>query len=165
MNTLTKILMVVAALLLGACSATTNFEAPDTKVDIGAETADELIVTLAGNAATLDLVFANPLPDAHVEQAEDVYDLIGNEATLQVMNSNGVGTTLTQHPVETAPAAPGDYTVQISEDNTTVTITFYNESLEGYTLNPGGDYSALLHVAENDFFETDDITYTVVVVE
>ncbi len=154
MKTATILLAATGLLMLSGCSAITDFQAPDQKMEwnvAGVQT-----VTLAGNLGTLSIQFDDELP---VDHEEEIYDLIGNEITLMVTNEdNGVGVSLTSAPVTAEPAAPGEYAVQVSTDNRTLTITFFNETTEGYALRPGGNYIALLHVAENDYFETGDFT-------
>ncbi len=159
--TLTKQLLItsIIAILISACSAITDFSEDSDKIDLDNELKDIISVTIDNSLGTIDLVFKSSLPE---NDADAIYDLIGHEIKLQVINNeNNVGIDLTEKPSESAPKTAGEYTVTVSDDNKTATIIFYNETSGGYTLNPGGDYSALLHISENDFFETDDCTFEV----
>ena len=146
---------------LTACSAITDFNNPETKINFADELGDELAVTITDTLGTVNLEFKTALP---ADNADAVYDMIGNEIILQIVdNESNVGVTLTEKPVSDTPAAAGEYMVNVSDDNTFVEITFYNKTVEGHALHPGGDYSALLHVTKNDFFETGDYTFAVTV--
>jgi hypothetical protein len=145
--------------LLSACSAITDFDDSSKKIDPGSELGDELTVTINGSLGLLDLEFKSTLP---ADDEDAVYDLIGSEIKLQVIdNQTNVGVDLTEKPVTDTPDAAGEYMVEISDDNKTVTITFYNQTVEGHALHPGGDYSALLHITANDFFTTGDNTFDI----
>ncbi len=80
-------------------------------------------------------------------------------------DGTGVSVDLTDGtavPVE--PEQPGEYLAEVSADGTTVTVTFTN-SFDGYSLHAGGDYSASIDVATNDFFATESFLRQVDVAE
>ncbi|MBN2804954.1 MAG: hypothetical protein JXR91_17795 [Deltaproteobacteria bacterium] len=158
-NTIKISIISLALFLSSACSLITDFTPPENKIDIESELSDTLQVTVDGDTGTLNLSFTSELP---ADSADAIYDLIGTDILLQVINNeNNVGALLSDKPVNDTPDAAGEYQVNVSDNNKDVEIVFYNNSLEGYALSPGGDYSALLHISVNDYFETGDSTYKI----
>lgn len=154
MRLIKEILMAVLATcwVLG-CTAMTDFDEPVDKVDVSAELSQNNIdVSLTGNTGVVQLQFSEDLP---VEQQDEIFDLIGNEISISVTNTEtNVGVEVTTQPSVGTPSAPGQYRVSVADDNRSVSVQFYNEALGGQTVQSGVSYAVIVTVLDNDYVET-----------
>ena len=165
----TKVCILLMALVSFGCSLITNFD-PALLEDedggdlysIAANLPDPIEVILQGDDATIVLSLDDPIPDVDEDL---IYDTIVESIGLTVINEEtGVSTHLTEgRYVEGQPNAPGEYTIEVSEDRYGISTRFVNETVGGQAMREDGDYRALVEVAPNDIFETDVLVRDVVV--
>ena len=159
-----KSLIILAAALLSACSAITDFDMPPNDSDTGTQlysldTNLPAIVTVAlpgDGTGAMTLALLAPLPDA---DDATLLDLLG-DGTIEISVQNdatAVSFNLTDGTrVDAAPTSAGQYMLSLDAARTTLTVTFYNETLSGAALHSGGTYTASFSVTANDYFTTED---------
>ena len=159
------ILVTVAALALGACTAITDFSMPGGRFSLDENlTANPVTVTLdADGTGTLALVFAEALPGADdaallalIDDGTILVDVVNDETDNSLPLTDG-------ERVDGAPEAAGEYALALDEARTTLAITFYNETAAGSSVSAGGDYSVGISVGTNSYFTVEDFVREVTV--
>jgi hypothetical protein len=158
--------VILAAALLTACSAITDFDMPnETQLYSLNENLPATVSVTLGTDGTgsLTLALTTPLPLA------DDATLLGllGDGTFDISvqnNDTGVSFNLTDGTrVEAAPTDVGQYYLTLDEARTALTIQFYNETTTGASLHSGGVYTASFDVIANDYFATEAFNRTATV--
>jgi hypothetical protein len=145
---------------LGACSGDTT-ESGVAKVTIDDPTeildADGDGVAkgaVDGDVAELTFELGDPLPEIafRVDGTEDAAVLDVVDALSFVLSSPRSGVTATLEDGEMVagpPDAPGEWSVELSDDRTRFTVAWYNETRTGLTMKPGETYDAVYSIDDN----------------
>lgn len=147
------------------CSAITSFPADwlddtDTgekySLDANIPSDNPVEVQLLDNEnARIYLDLLSPLPGEGNDA--EMLELLGGTIALTVQNLEG-GTTVNLIdgiPSNQEPDEPGEFRLSLNATRTTLTIVFMNETVDGQSLNPEGDYEAAIDVDENDYFTSE----------
>jgi hypothetical protein len=160
-------LVILVAALLSACSAITDFDMPPQDgalYSLDTNLPDAVIVSLGDDGTgSLALALAAPLPET------DDATLLGylTDGTIEIIvnnNATSVSFNLTDGTrVDSTPAAAGEYMLSLDAARTTLTVSFYNETMTGAALHAGGGYTASFSVIANDYFTTESFNRTATV--
>jgi len=120
------------------------------EVDVIALEDEGVMVDMAGDVASITVPFVEAVPAASVTAIESEM----SEATSLVVSSVASGSSAdisSGELVEGEPNGPGEFSWELDEERSAMTVTFYNETASGLTLKPGSSYRATLAISENDF--------------
>lgn len=135
----------------------------DDKIDLMASIPDPVLVQVGLQTGSMTFDFIDGT--LYTEDTTELMQLLSlNVITLAVTNDdNGVSYELTDGTYVNAEVeAPGEYTVELHEDGQGVIVSFYNW-FDDTKLNEGGNYTAAVDVAQNDYFKTQTFTRAVTV--
>ncbi len=137
--------------MLGACGDEPALVEGATRIAEG-ELTDGVTVRLEGALGTVGLPFVDPVPE--VDDLVFQEELEGAVGLFVVSELSGAAADLGAGTVvDGTPAAAGEYSWTLDEERTEVTLTFFNESPGGLTLNIGQPYSAQLSITANAYVE------------
>ena len=109
-------------------------------------------VKIDGDTASVQVPFLEPVPEG-ADHLEDPELELENAISLTV-KSDETGTTANitgGTPVAGDPNEPGEYAWELNEARDEATLTFFNETSAGLTLQTDRTYTAQLQVTENEF--------------
>jgi len=169
MTLVVGLVLCCAGLGLAACGDDDggyDMDAGDTdEVALSSMIPDPVTITLGSTVGTTVIDFSSHPLDLERKYDLELFLFTGGIGVTATNDATGVVHDLTEGtPAMTPPDEAGEYLVGVSEDGKTVTVQFYNW-FEGQMFAAGGDYSATISVADNDFFATETFTRQVVVVE
>jgi len=159
-------LVVTAVFAISGCSAITNFDEPGSLYSLEQNMVTAVTVTLhsVNNTGTLSLGFTESLPE---EDNATLLALLDSSITVNIANDDtAVNYNLTEGiQVIDTPNNSGEYMLAMSEDRSTIEISFYN--LHANTsIHSGGNYTATITVvSENDLFVVESLTRSVTVID
>lgn len=142
---------VVGLLMTAACA---DDEPDQTKGQIDVNTLQlGTTVTLTADIGSASVPLIVALPDENLDEIATVLSAV---VSLVVTNdATAVSADLSSgSPVDVTPAAAGQYSWSVNSTRDLATLTFYNMTANGLSLQVGGKYNAMLSVAENAFVET-----------
>lgn len=132
------------------------------EVDVASLEDEGVEASVQAEVAAIGVPMAAPFPAGTKSAIQE--EMIG-AASLVVSSPNGTSADLSDGiVVDGEPSAPGEFNWALDSDRTTLTISFFNETVNGMTMDPGTEYTATLQIAENMF--TDEVpatTFTVTV--
>ncbi len=145
----------LAAIGCGGDESSTGGTKSEVDVDMLEE--EGVVAEMTEEVAAIGVPLATPFPVADKQEIEDV---MMEAATLVVSNEeSGASADLSDGtPVDGEPSAPGEFSWELDEERTTLTIEFYNETASGMSIDKGTEYVATLSIAENKF--TDEVPAT-----
>ncbi len=145
-------LLVTGALLSTGCpgddsAATLNKGEVDESALVAGRT-----VRISGATGTVIVPFSVPVPQVPDADFEDEMD---GAVSLQVRSprSGATAELIAGTLVSSNPSAPGEYTWELNADRDEATMTFFNETPGGLTLQPGLSYDVQLSVSTNMYIE------------
>lgn len=132
------------------------------EVDVASLEDEGVQASVEAEVAAIGVPLAAPFPAGTKSEIED--EMLG-AASLVVSSENGTSADLADGiVVDGEPSAPGEFNWELDEDRTTLTISFFNETVNGMSIQPGAEYTATLQIAENKFTaEVPATTFTVTV--
>lgn len=120
------------------------------EVDVAALEDDGVTVDMAGDVASITVPFVDAVPAASASALESEM----SDATSLVVSSVASGSSADISDgelVDGEPNGPGEFSWELDEERSSMTLTFYNETASGLTLKSGSSYRATLAISENDF--------------
>lgn len=145
-------------------TGTTETDAPSELYSIDDNLDNPVVITLEDDStATFTMRFEAGLPEP--EQGDDALeDLLGDIITLDVQNSDGISVTLSDGTLVTSPPDDeGEWGISLGNtDRTEVDVVFYN-LFDSRSMQDGDEYTALIEIAANDYFEEESLTRDVTV--
>ncbi len=162
---------IIAVLLSAGCSLITDFDDAAEKYSLDENLTGTVSVTLSSVADTgsLNMQFTEALPEGDDAALLALLDE-GDSGTGAVVgltvarDDTGTSYSLTSGArVTSTPAAPGEYSLSLSEDRMSIQVSFYNE-YAGTMLDSAFEYTATIEVAANNsYFRVEYFTRTVTV--
>ncbi len=136
---------------LVGCGPVVDIDAIKAQVDLSVMKSG-IAVTLAGDLGTVTVPFATPLPEASDAELQTT---LQRSVDLVVSSPRtGVSVRLADATlVAETPRQAGEVTWKLSDDRAVATLTFFNVTPQGESLERGWDYSVALTIADNDFIE------------
>lgn len=149
------------AALIGACSSDTT-DSGVAKVDIDDPT--EVIdpdgdgasnVAVEGDVASVAFTLGEPLPEISFRKdgTEDaaVMDVVAALSVVVSSPRSGISVSLADDGelVAGPPSGVGEWSVELSDDRTEFTISWFNETRGGLTMKPGEPYDAVYSLDDN----------------
>jgi hypothetical protein len=131
-------------------------------VDVASLEDEGVQAAVEADVAAIGVPMSAPFPAGSKAEIED--EMLG-AASLVVSSPTGTSADLADGiVVDGEPSAPGEFNWELDDDRTTLTISFYNETVNGMSMKPGTEYTATLQIAENEFTgEVPATTFTVTV--
>jgi hypothetical protein len=142
---------------IGCGGDETSSSGTKSEVDVAALEDEGVVAEMTEEVAAIGVPLATPFPEADKDEIEDVM----MEAASLVVSSDESGATANLSdgtPVDGEPSAPGEFSWELDEERTTLTINFFNETASGMSIDKGAEYTAVLSIAENKF--TDELPAT-----
>lgn len=107
-------------------------------------------VSVQGAIGTVSVPFKTPVPDVPESDLEDELD--GAVSLVVSSPRSGASADLAAGTmVEGDPSKPGEFSWKLNSGRTQATLTFFNESNGGLTLDNGSTYSAMFSLSTNDY--------------
>ena len=140
--------------LFNACDATTTPpEGPPSEKGVVNEAALAAGVTVAlvADLGTVSVPLSSPVPEV---DDSDLQAQLSTAVTLTVTSADSTSVDLASGTlVEDTPDAPGEYTWDVNIDRDAVVFTFYNQTADNLSLEPGQTYDVTFSVSTNDYIQ------------
>jgi hypothetical protein len=158
---MSKHTLLLAAFALAACSGDStestkgkvDVDDPATVLDPDGDGEAEAVVEM--DVASVAFELAEPLPeiDFRVDGTEDaaVMDVMGALSLVVSSPRSGVSVSLADdgEMVSGMPEAPGEWSVELSDDRKTLTFSWFNATASGLTMKSGEPYDVLWSLGDN----------------
>ncbi len=152
---------LLTALLLGACSgestesgvAKVDIEDPSTVLDPDGD--GEAVAAIEDDVASIEFEIADPLPEIsfRIDGTEDaaVLDLVDALSVVVSSPRSGISASLVDDGelVPAPPAGAGEWSIELSDDRTRFTFSWYNETRAGLTMKKGEKYDVVFSLGDN----------------
>ena len=153
----------LGALAAVGCGGDDTSSVAKSEVDVEMLEDEGVVAEVTEEVAAIGFPLSKPFPEADRQAIED--EMLGAASLVVSNQDSGASADLADGvPVTGEPKAPGEFTWELDEDRVTLTITFFNETSTGMSIDPGKEYIATLAIAANAF--TDEVpatTFTVTV--
>jgi hypothetical protein len=140
----------LGALAAVGCGDDSSTSTGKGEVDVATLEDEGVMVAMAGDVASITVPFIDPVPMASGSAVENEM----SDATSLVVSSVASGSSADISDgtmVDGEPTEPGEFSWELDEERSEMTLTFYNETTSGLTLESGSSYRATLAISENDF--------------
>ena len=114
--------------------------------------ASGVVVTIAGDLGTVTLPFETAVPA--VDDARLQTELQAVVSLTVSSPRTGVSASITDGVIVQTPSAPLEFSWSLSAARTAATLTFFNRTDDGASLQPGQDYTAVLSITENLYIQS-----------
>lgn len=147
---LLRVSCICGALAAIGCGGDESSTGPKAEVDVSMLEDGDVAAAVTEEVGSIAMTFADPIPDVDDEALEmEMLDA----ATVVVSDStNGTTADLADGTlVHGEPSAPGEYSWALDESRTELTMSFYNRTASGMTIEPGTVYRVTMSIAENAY--------------
>ncbi len=142
--------LLCSTVVLGAC--TTDDDTATLRKGVVDDSLFEgtVQVSVQGAIGTVSVPFKTTVPDVPESDLEDELD--GAVSLVVASPRSGASADLASGKmVEGDPSAPGEFSWKLNSGRTQATLTFFNESNSGLTLDNGSVYTAMFSLSTNDY--------------